>query len=259
MITTGSRTAGQAKMTTMIEELEAEAADLLKYPRADLVSIIRNVGFICTCCAQCCTRDFNGHVFLLESDTETVREIDPSVLMPAPSFEFCDRNGIFYASGYALKTKTDGSCVFLNRNRCTIYDRRMSICRIYPYMLHREEGDDGQVDWRQIGGLNRHGEYYGEIGAEEAEAIASEVMEYEYASLRHQISFISFIREYFADHGLRHVQRVYDRQMAEFRSGIPVTVQVYSREGLEERQAVCTDYGIIPRLKKKSKKGVQDF
>lgn len=257
MSATGNEAPSQAKMTAMIRELEKEAADLLKYPRADLVSIIRNVGFICTCCAKCCTRGFNGHVFLLDNDVDTVREIDPSALMPAPNFEFCDQNGVFYVSGYALRTKKDGSCIFLNRNRCTIYDRRMSICRIYPYMLHREEGEDGSVDWRQISGLNQHGEYYGEIGQEEADAIASEVIKYEYASLSHQISFISFIRDFFSLHGLRHIQRVYDRRIGEFRNGVPVTVRVYCQGVLEERQAICTDYGIVPRQTKKAKRAVQ--
>jgi Fe-S-cluster containining protein len=233
----------------MIADVEAEIDALLGYPDADLVRIIREVGFSCTCCGRCCTREFNDHVFLLDSDTEKVRAIDPSALMPAPYFEFCDQNGNFYVSGYALRTREDGACVFLSEERrCTIYDRRMAICRVYPYMLHREEGEDGTVDWRQISGLNQHGEYYAAIGEEEAREIACEVKAYEEAYLRQEVAFLQCLRDYFAANGLRHIQKVYDRQMAAFRKGAPLPVRVYCGGAFEEMTAVCGDYGATPRM-----------
>lgn len=232
----------------MTADLEAETDALLGYPDADLVRVIREVGFSCTCCGRCCTREFNDHVFLLDADTERVRAIDPSALMPAPYFEFCDQNGTFYVSGYALRTRDDGACVFLSaERRCTIYDRRMSICRVYPYMLHREEGEDGTVDWRQISGLNQHGEYYAPIGEAEAWEIAREVRAYEEAYLRQEVAFLRCLRDVFAANGLRHIQKVYDRQMAAFRKGVPVPVRVYCNGTFEEMTAVCGDYGTAPR------------
>ncbi len=229
----------------MIADIEAETDALLGYPDADLVRIIREVGFSCTCCGRCCTRELNDHVFLLDGDTEQVRTIDPSVLMPAPYFEFCDQNGIFYVSGYALRTRDDGTCVFLSEERrCTIYDRRMAICRVYPYMLHREEGEDGTVDWRQISGLNQHGEYYASIGEDEARKIACEVRAYEEAYLDQEVAFLRCLRDYFAANDLRHIQKVYDRQMALFRKGAPVPVRVYCRGAFEETTASCGDYGV---------------
>jgi len=232
----------------MITEVEAEIDALLGYPDDELVRVIREVGFSCTCCGRCCTREFNDHVFLLDGDTGRVRTIDPSALMPAPYFEFCDQGGTFYVSGYALRTREDGACVFLSpERRCTIYDRRMAICRVYPYMLHREEGEDGTVDWRQISGLNQHGEYYAPIGEEEAREIAREVRAYEEAYLRQEEAFLRCLRGYFAAHGLRHIQKVYDRQMAAFRKGAPVPVRVYCGGTFEEMTAACSDYGKVPR------------
>jgi len=49
-------------------ELEAELALLKKYQKHDLEEIIKEIGFSCTCCGKCCTKAFNGHVFLLAED-----------------------------------------------------------------------------------------------------------------------------------------------------------------------------------------------
>ena len=213
-----------------IAALTAEKNALFAYPPAHLAGVIRDVGFRCTACAQCCTRAFNGHVFLLERDVASAREIDPDALEPAPNPEFCDQNGTFYVSGYALKVKNDkaGSCWFLDNGRCRIYDCRFTICRIYPYMLHREPDEKGNVDWRQISGLEKHGEYDTAITEEESLLLARETMEYEHAFLDHQIAFLECMQEWFARHRLRHVQKVYDDRMRQFAKGSTVTVMVYT-------------------------------
>ena len=123
---------------------------------------------------------------------------------------------------YALKVKNDaeGSCWFLENGRCRIYDRRFAICRIYPYMLHREPDEAGKVDWRQISGLDRHGEYDAEITDEECLLIARETMEYEHAFLAHQIAFLECLHDWFTCYRLRHVQKIYDDRMRQYQEGI---------------------------------------
>ena len=218
--------------------LTHERNSLFEYQPDRLAGIIRELGFLCTNCAHCCTREFNGHVFLLDHDVTQVKIIDPGALEPAPHPEFCDQNGIFYVSGYALRTKGDapGSCWFLENGRCRIYAQRFSICRIYPYMLHREPDETGKIDWRQLSGLNEHGEYHHEIPGEECLAIARQVKEYENAILNHEISFLEYIQDYFTKHNLRHVQKVYDDRMRRFSKGEPVTVMVFYAGLLEENQ-----------------------
>jgi Fe-S-cluster containining protein len=215
-----------------------ERNSLYEYPVDDLAAIIRDIGFRCTSCSKCCTRAFNGHVFLLDRDVTSVKSIDPNALEPAPDPEFCDKNGTFYVSGYALKTKDDpeGSCWFLREGKCTIYDRRFAICRIYPYMLHREPDNEGVVDWRQFSGLDEHGKYHTELSPEECLAIARETKEYENAFLTHEIRFLEFMQEYFAKNQLRHVQKVYDDLMRAFLRGEPITVMVYHDGHLEKHQ-----------------------
>jgi len=219
-----------------IAALTQEENALFEYPVQRLSEIIREVGFRCTSCAKCCTRAFNGHVFLLDREVGAAREIDPSVLEPAPDPEFCDQNGIFYVSGFALRVKNDeaGSCSFLENGRCRIYDLRFFICRIYPYMLHREPDERGKVDWRQISGLNHHGEYDTPISVEESLAIARETMEYEHAFLSHQIKFLECVQDWFTRNQLRHVQKIHDTGMRKFREGGKITVMVYTDGGFEK-------------------------
>jgi len=221
-----------------VAALERERESLRAYPVERLASVIRDVGFSCTSCAKCCTRSFNGHVFLLDRDVAVARSVDPDALEPAPDPEFCDQNGTFYVSGYALRTQNDraGSCWFLECGRCRIYDRRFSICRVYPYMLHREAGPDGRVDWRQISGLDEHGEYHHAIPDEECLALARQTKEYECAFLTHEISFLRFMVEYFSINGLFHSGKEYKRRMRSLSKGGSATVMVYHDGELEPHQ-----------------------
>jgi hypothetical protein len=221
-----------------ISALTQERNNLFTYPTERLAGVIKEVGFRCSHCAKCCTRAFNGHVFLLDRDVKEAREIDPAALEPAPDPEFCDQNGTFYVSGFALRAKDDdaGSCYFLEGDRCRIYDRRFAICRIYPYMLHREPDENGKVDWRQISGLDVHGEYNMDIPDNECLTIARETKEYENAFLMQEIAFLEFINEYFDKNQLRHVQKVYDDRLRAFAKGMPITVMVYHDGQLEKHR-----------------------
>ena len=69
------------------------------------------------------------------------------------------------------------------------YAARPAICRVYPYMLHREPGADGRVDWRMLAGLGDHGGYDTAIPAEEADRIAVETVAYEAAFLEQMAGF----------------------------------------------------------------------
>jgi Fe-S-cluster containining protein len=219
----------------------------------EFVDIIKELGFRCEFCARCCTKEFNDHVFLLDADLSIIKKIDPHAITPAPYYEFCDQKGRFYVSGYALKTNSDGSCIFLNsifeestkesaefpifleKKRCKIYENRPLICRVYPHMLHREADELGKVDWRQISGLNEHGSYHSELEDSECRAIAQETRVYEEAYLRHMIDFLEAVQAYFKKNGLKHVQRIYDRRMREFLKGeCELEVFIYSGAGFEK-------------------------
>ncbi|MBN2488772.1 MAG: YkgJ family cysteine cluster protein [Methanosarcinaceae archaeon] len=211
----------------LLVETNNELKGVVDYPDEHLIAIIKEVGFECDLCGRCCTKEFNDHVFLLDRDTARIKDIDPSALTPAPYYEFCDQNGKFYVSGYALKTGPDGSCVFLTHGRCDIYDMRATICRLYPYMLHLEADENGNIEWRQISGLSEHGNYHTEIDDAECKQIAGSIKEYETEFLKQKIRFLRKVQEHFKNNGLRHVQRTYDRQMREFLKGGEIEVLVF--------------------------------
>jgi Fe-S-cluster containining protein len=212
------------------DEIEHEISGIIDFPDDRFEEIIREVGFVCDLCGRCCTRKFNDHVFLLDDDVGRIIEVaGREVLRPAPYYEFCDNLGRFYVMGYALRNKSNGDCIFYTMGRCDHYADRPEICRIFPYMLHREEDDEGNLDWRQIGGLNQHGLYHGEVGVEEARKIAGNVKRYEIAFLKQKHAFLNKIEEHFKKHGLRHSQQIYDRKMRELKRGGEIEVYVFER------------------------------
>jgi Fe-S-cluster containining protein len=225
-----------------IDDLSGELDDLTRFPVDEFVGIIRDVGFSCNCCGRCCTRQFNGHVFLLDDDVEQCLHIDASALIPAPGFELCDQYGNFYVSGYALRCRENGDCVFLENNRCRIYEQRFRICRVYPYMLHGEWGEDGRYDWRMISGLNEHGEYHAALSDEECKRIARETVHYETDFLRKEIAFYTFCRAHFEQNHLKPVRKVYDQKMRDFQKGEEITVFVFDRGALKRHCVHRDDY-----------------
>jgi len=233
----------QRSIEFRVEHLKEELQNLIDYPDEILINIIKELGFECNLCGKCCTIEFNDHVFLLDKDTAAIKQIDASALIPAPYYEFCDQNGSFYVSGYALKTDPDGSCFFLDENkRCQIYDQRLTICRIYPYMLHREADEEGNIDWRQISGLNEHGFYHTEINYQECQHIARETKDYEIAYLEHEIEFLNAIQAYFKKNKLKHVQRTYDARIREFKNGKEIEIFVYYNGRFEKNIVTIHDY-----------------
>jgi uncharacterized protein len=225
---------------TGTDEIRQEISGLLDFPDDRLEEIIREVGFECDCCGKCCTREFNDHVFLLDEDTERIIELaGKEALQPAPYFEFCDNLGRFYVMGYALRNKPGGDCIFYTGGRCKHYNERPDICRIFPYMLHREEDEDGNIDWRQIGGLGRHGLYNSEIGTGDAKEIAVAVKRYEIAFLKQKLAFMEKIEGHFRENGLRHTQQIYDRRMRDFKRGAEIEIHVFFRgEFIREKHSI---------------------
>jgi hypothetical protein len=212
-----------------------ELAALQACPSSELAAIISDVGFRCEYCARCCTREFNGHVLLLDEDTLRIRACEPEALEPVPVFDFCDQHGTYYASGYTLRTCGDpeGSCHFLKGRRCRIYEKRPAVCRVYPYMLHQEPDEKGNVDWRQISGLDQHGEYHTTISREDALQSALETKIFEEAALAHEIACLEYTGRYFLRHGLRHVRKRYDDGLRLAREGAEIEVMVYLKETFE--------------------------
>jgi len=223
------------QLTMEAFNIEKEIRDLESFPDEKYLNIIREVGFVCDRCGKCCTSEFNDHIFLLDDDAQRIIE-NPGreYLRPAPYFDLCDNLGRFYVMGYALKTKPNGDCIFYTGGSCQYYENRPRICKIYPYMLHREPDEDGNIDFRQIGGLDEHGLYHNEIGEETIKEILKTVKEYESGFLRQQLRFIEKIEKYFKENNLRISQQMYDRMMRQYQKGKAIEVYIFYQGGFEK-------------------------
>jgi len=212
-----------------IVALMQERNRLFAYPLEDLAEEVRATGFRCNRCGTCCTQAVNNHIFLLDRDIAELEKIDPAACEPAPDPEFCDQYGRLYVSGYSLRMKNDGqgSCWFLENGRCRIYDRRFSVCHIYPHMLRRNADASGLVTWRQFAHPGEHGRYDPTLPKEECLETARMIKEYENAFLTQQISFLETIHEYFTLDNLRHDPGKYQLALQQYRQGRPVGISVF--------------------------------
>lgn len=209
-------------------DIEKEIEYISSFPDEDYLKIICEVGFECDFCGKCCTSEFNDHVFLLDDDSERIIEnTGREFLRPAPYFDLCDNLGRFYVMGYALKTKQNGDCIFYTGTRCEHYEVRPWVCKIYPYMLHREPDEEGNIEFRQISGLDLHGLYHNEISNEMCEEILKSVKDYESGFLRQKLGFIKEIERYFKENGLRNSKQMYDRMMRHYLKGKSIEVYVF--------------------------------
>ncbi|NLV25787.1 MAG: YkgJ family cysteine cluster protein [Methanomicrobiales archaeon] len=226
------------EITHLIEEQNL----LKKWKPEDFAAIIREVGFSCNLCGKCCTTDFNGHVFLLDIDAAYVLGHNPEYLIPAPRFELIDNEGSFYVAGYALRARPDGTCPYLNNSRCEIYQSRFAICRIYPYMLHREPDKRKKLVFRQISGLNEHGEYNHPMTVEESLMAAKDTIDYESAWISQMISFYTATEKIFLNNGFSHVRKAYDKRIQEFRKGEEIIVNVWHHENFTKKIVRFEEY-----------------
>ncbi len=96
------------------------------------------VRFRCIKCGICCgdTKEKTRHVLLLKTEAEQIAE---ATSQPIPKFAEKIETRAPYV--YEMKkTVEDGKCVFLENNRCTIYQLRPLICRFYPFELKTAHG-----------------------------------------------------------------------------------------------------------------------
>jgi Fe-S-cluster containining protein len=88
----------------------------------------KGLNFQCTGCGQCCT-GAPGYVWLTEEDIERL-----STHLQMPRKEFLRRYTRFVRGRYSLtEKKPHYDCVFLENNKCSVYEARPVQCKKFPW------------------------------------------------------------------------------------------------------------------------------
>lgn len=89
--------------------------------------------FSCTGCGECCR--WGGSVLLEEQDLVRL-----AACMGISEQEFIDAHTRLAPNRrqLALLDQADGSCAFLDGNRCTVYEARPDQCRSFPHAWHAQ-------------------------------------------------------------------------------------------------------------------------
>ena len=114
-------------------------------PETALAARIKAIGFQCQGCSDCCRRVADESNLVMVGPPE-IRQLCSAtgrawreIAEPYPEF-IEDGQGMRYTFGWCLKRTAD-RCMFLEDDRCAVYDHRPWICRTYPFML----GEEGLV------------------------------------------------------------------------------------------------------------------
>lgn len=103
---------------------------------------VREIGFRCLNCAECCTEIEPGSNLVMVSPEE-IRRIMAVTGMPweeiaEPYPDTITQQDACFSFDWAIRREEE-HCRFLSGNRCTIYQDRPWICRTYPFMLVNHE------------------------------------------------------------------------------------------------------------------------
>jgi hypothetical protein len=146
------------QLTDLFQELEMS----YKISVQELASQIRQIGFQCVGCGDCCCGEDNN-VVVFPREIRQISQLTSDCwleIAEPPTIGEWDLNRNFHTLEWRLK-KENLSCKYHTSHGCIIYEARPIICRTYPFFIN-----DGILDFSECQGLGK------EIGTEESEKLA---------------------------------------------------------------------------------------
>lgn len=153
---------------------------------ADLADQIRETGFRCQECGECCQGEDNSVVAFPEEIRRIQRATDLDWLeaVAPPEEGEWDRKGCFHTLEWRLR-KENYACRFYQDGRCSIYPVRPMLCRTYPFYL-----DEGRLMHSECQGLG------GKIGREEANELAESLLKRCITEIQEAIHLLERYRDF---------------------------------------------------------------
>ncbi len=125
-----------------VDPVKAVRKDLEQYRSANAESLAKKVAasrFKCQRCGKCCKSEYGDNtVTIFPSEIRGIMQATGlewlDFVKPHDSYDM-DENGEYHTFEWALRKKTNGECIFLEKDACRIYDHRPYLCRSYPMSL----------------------------------------------------------------------------------------------------------------------------
>jgi Fe-S-cluster containining protein len=124
--------------------------DSLKETSEDEPWFQEGLRFQCTGCGKCCTGS-PGYVFLSHFDLERL-----AAHFSLSLEEFAKKYTRLIDGQYALLDRLGSEdCIFLEQNRCTVYEARPIQCQTFPWWIHNlREPEDWKEAENRCEGIN---------------------------------------------------------------------------------------------------------
>jgi Fe-S-cluster containining protein len=101
-----------------------------------------NIRFDCNRCGLCCgdTKQKTRRILLLENEVKQIASQTAKAIA-----DFSVEIGDKPPYSYEMKKTSEGKCIFLKENQCTIYPLRALICMFYPFQLTFDKTKDRYI------------------------------------------------------------------------------------------------------------------
>lgn len=152
----------------------------------DLAARIREAGFRCLECGECCRGEDNSVVVFPEEIRRIQRAtgLDWLEIVEPPEEGEWDREGCFHTLEWRL-LKENKACRFYQNGRCSIYPIRPLLCRTYPFYL-----DEGRLVHSECRGLGER------IGSEQASDLAEQLLKRYLVEIQEAIHLLERYRDF---------------------------------------------------------------
>jgi hypothetical protein len=151
-----------------------------------LAARIRNIGYHCQKCGECCRGEDNSVVVFPDEIRQLIVATGQEwleVVVPPKEGEW-DKDGCFHTLEWRLK-KEGESCRFYQNGRCSVYPDRPMLCRTYPFYL-----DNCELMCSECRGLD------GKMESDEADKMAEQLIMRHLVEIQEAIALLERYRDF---------------------------------------------------------------
>ena len=174
------------EIASRIAELREDLKRAKSQSQAELATEIREMGFSCQSCGDCCRGEDNS-VLVFPFEIRYIQKdagLSWAEVAEPPEEGEWDREGYFHTLEWRL-AKLGEACRFYQGKECAIYPVRPMLCRTYPFYLDR-----GKLMVSECRGLR------GRIEVKDAELLAGQLIARQIIEIEEAIALLERYRDF---------------------------------------------------------------